>query len=287
MGDDEDAGGERYSSTTNDVEVQMIPSSTSNGATKKRTKTVIVKAGKVVKKKLVKKPVASSKDNAKDKLIKYAALFLLVGQMVGLVLLMRYSRTHRNPGQPLYLASSAVFAMEVMKFVICCFVIAHQSGGALLSELKQHVLESPWEMLKLCVPSLLYTVQNNLLYLALSNLDAATYQVCYQLKILTTAVFSALLLQVGLMLRGRKCARCTIASDIPSLAYIHSLAFIAQILYPEVDLTCDSHGRRGNRPSLWFRRQACHRSGRQGTSSRRSDCGSVCGWYVGLCGGIL
>ena len=180
----------------NGVEEQMIPTATSNGGTKKRTKTIVVKAGKVVKKKLVKKTSASSKENATNTLIKYAALFLLVGQMVGLVLLMRYSRTHRNPGQPLYLASSAVFVMEVMKFVICCVVIAYQSGGALLGELKEHVVDSPWEMLKLCVPSLLYTIQNNLLYLALSNLDAATYQVCYQLKILTTAVFSALLLQV-------------------------------------------------------------------------------------------
>jgi hypothetical protein len=178
------------------VEEQMIPAASNDGVTKKRTKTVVVKAGKVIKKKLVRKVISSSKESPREKLIKYSALFLLIAQMVGLVLLMRYTRTHRNPGQPMYLASSAVFVMEVMKFMICCVVIAYQSSGKLVGELKFHVLDSPGEMLKLCVPSLLYTVQNNLLYLALSNLDAATYQVCYQLKILTTALFSAILLQV-------------------------------------------------------------------------------------------
>jgi len=145
-------------------------------------------------------PVAA--ESAQAKLIKYAALFLLVAQMVGLVLLMRYSRTARDPNQPLYLASTAVFVMEVMKLVICFLVIAYQAGNVaqFLADLKLHILQSPYEILKLCVPSLLYTVQNNLLYLALTNLDAATYQVCYQLKILTTALFSAVLL-------GRKFSR--------------------------------------------------------------------------------
>jgi solute carrier family 35 (UDP-sugar transporter), member A1/2/3 len=140
-------------------------------------------------------PPNGSPSDGNNVLIKYGALFLLVAQMVGLVLLMRYSRTQpRNPDEPLYLASTAVFAMEVMKLVMCLIVIAIQTRGALVNELNVHLLQAPMEVLKLCVPSLLYTVQNNLLYLALTNLDAATYQVCYQLKILTTALFSAVLL---------------------------------------------------------------------------------------------
>lgn len=40
------------------------------------------------------------------------------------------------------------------------------------------------------VPASLYALQNNLAFYALRNLDPASYQVAYQLKILTTAMFS-------------------------------------------------------------------------------------------------
>lgn len=56
------------------------------------------------------------------------------------------------------------------------------------------IIQKPNETLKLLIPAGLYTLQNNLLFIALSNLDAATYQVTYQLKILTTALFSVLML---------------------------------------------------------------------------------------------
>jgi UDP-sugar transporter A1/2/3 len=129
-------------------------------------------------------------------LIKYGSLLLLVGQMLGLVLLMRYTRTHTVDSQ-LYLASTAVFMMEMSKFTLCTLIIFWEkqwSVTGLMEEIRKHTLGNPGDMLKLCVPSLLYTIQNNLLYVALTNLDAATYQILYQLKILTTAVFSKTML---------------------------------------------------------------------------------------------
>jgi len=175
------------------VEEQMIPgkSNMTDLGAKQRSRRMERKIGSTSRRRGKKRGDATPT----NVLIKYGALLLLVAQMVGLVLLMRVSRTNQTVGEPMYLASTAVFIMEVMKLGICCCVIAYQSDETLLHDLTEHVVQSPVEMAKLSVPSFLYTVQNNLLYFALTNLDAATYQVCYQLKILTTAVFSMILLQ--------------------------------------------------------------------------------------------
>ncbi|KAJ1501501.1 hypothetical protein HMI55_003363 [Coelomomyces lativittatus] len=48
------------------------------------------------------------------------------------------------------------------------------------------------------VPACLYTVQNGLQYVALTYMDAASYQVTYQWKVVTTAVWSVVLLNTSL-----------------------------------------------------------------------------------------
>ena len=56
------------------------------------------------------------------------------------------------------------------------------SPGATYAQFEADCIRAPRDFLKVAVPALLYVVQNNLLFLALSKLDAATYQV-YQVSL--------------------------------------------------------------------------------------------------------
>ncbi|XP_030630641.1 solute carrier family 35 member A3b [Chanos chanos] len=140
--------------------------------------------------------MSSSLSSSSSPRLKYVSLGVLVLQTTSLVLTMRYSRTLQEDG-PRYLASSAVVSAELLKIVACVWLVFMEhnfSMRGLNRVLKEEILNKPMETLKLAIPSGIYTLQNNLLYVALSNLDAATYQVTYQLKILTTAFFSVSML---------------------------------------------------------------------------------------------
>ena len=107
--------------------------------------------------------------------MKWLALFLLVVQNTALVLLMRSSLT--APGEH-YIVTTAVACMEGVKVLTC--LVVEGWGFPSLAAYGQHLsreLFKPRELAMLAVPSLLYTLQNNLLYIALANLDAAIYQV--------------------------------------------------------------------------------------------------------------
>lgn len=91
---------------------------------------------------------------------------------------------------------------EVVKLVTCLLLVFNEEGRDVpkfLKSLHKTIIANPMDTLKVCVPSLVYIVQNNLLYVSASHLDAATYQVTYQLKILTTAMFAVVILRKKLL----------------------------------------------------------------------------------------
>lgn len=140
-----------------------------------------------------------------------------------------------------YHTSTAVFLNEVMKLAICLTISLYELSRTLppsapattLFSILYDAVFAP-DCWKLAIPASLYTLQNTLQYVAVSNLSAATFQVTYQLKILTTALFSVT------MLRRRLSARKWLAlilltlgvaivqmpaSDIPTLPSLKGAHF--------------------------------------------------------------
>ena len=115
-----------------------------------------------------------------SKFKKYVSLLVLVIQNTALVLTMRYSRTVDGP---LYLASTAVVMTELLKLIISVSMVIYNNKMDLIVTLEllfNEIIGNYRETVNLSVPSVLYTVQNNLLYIALSYLNAATFQVSTQ-----------------------------------------------------------------------------------------------------------
>ncbi|KAL5288024.1 SLC35A2 family protein [Megaselia abdita] len=131
--------------------------------------------------------------------LKYVSLITLTLQNAVLGLSMRYSRTREGD---MFLSSTAVLMSEITKLLTCLILVFNEEGknfNKFVESLHRTIIQNPKDTLKVCVPSFVYIVQNNLLYVSASHLDAATYQVTYQLKILTTAMFAVVILRKKLM----------------------------------------------------------------------------------------
>jgi len=134
--------------------------------------------------------LGQKKDNRK-----WISLIALVLQTTSLVLLLRYSRTMKAER---YLSSTAIVMAEFLKGIICVGLVWLENDRSihrLFRAINEEIYSKPYDTSKLAIPSGLYSIQNNLLFIALSYLNAATYQVTYQLKILTTALFSVFMLK--------------------------------------------------------------------------------------------
>lgn len=124
--------------------------------------------------------------------LKYLSLITLTVQSAALTLTMRAARTQKE----LFSTPLAVTIAEILKFISCLLLVWYEEisiKGAYRS-IRTNIIENYIDTLKVAVPSFVYYIQNNLLYIGSTHLDAATSQVLYQLKILTTAIFSVLIL---------------------------------------------------------------------------------------------
>ena len=134
----------------------------------------------------------------------------LAFQNSALILVMHYSLTMPPVNGQRYHASTAVFLNEVIKLAISLTLALYEivtnpqaSQSATIMDIFEELAGAVFagDSWKMAIPAMLYTLQNSVQYIAAGNLDAATFQVTSQLKILTTAVFSVVLLGRALDMR--------------------------------------------------------------------------------------
>lgn len=114
----------------------------------------------------------------KDNFIKYGALALLVLQNAAVALVTSQSRTMSGPK---FFSTTAVVNIELIKFFICHVVVLVNDGFSLSSWCNTLAGNLDWkEIALISIPAFLYTIQNNLIYVALEFLDPTTFQLCYQ-----------------------------------------------------------------------------------------------------------
>ncbi|CAF1201930.1 unnamed protein product [Adineta ricciae] len=125
--------------------------------------------------------------------MKYVSLLLLTFQNVAGILLLRYVRTTTGPR---FINSTAVLNSEIQKTLLSIFFVICEERSVVngLKLIYEKVFHDSHDTIKTGVPAFLYLVQNYLLFVSISNLDAATFQVSFQLKIFTTAIFMMLIL---------------------------------------------------------------------------------------------
>ena len=97
-----------------------------------------------------------------------------------------------------FINSTAVAVSEAVKCAMSVLLIwLSKKGGnaqSVLATVHQALFADLLELLKVCIPAMLYLIQNNVIYTALAHLDAVTFQIAYQLKIVVALVSHRILL---------------------------------------------------------------------------------------------
>ncbi len=104
------------------------------------------------------------------------SLIVLVIQNASTILLLRYIRT--VPGD-LFFSTTAIVCQEIVKIIFSILFLYFETFSVrdLCSQISTQIIKNFYDSIKTGIPAFLYTIQNNLVYLAISNLDAAVFQV--------------------------------------------------------------------------------------------------------------
>ena len=137
---------------------------------------------------------SSSSAAKKDQAFRLFLLFMMTAQNTSVVLVTRYTRVGIS-NEDMYVINDLVMITEVGKLVLAAALEYNHTNGQLVRSIQENIFDRPCDFFRILIPSLLYLVQNSVLYIAISNLTAPMFQVTYQCKLLTTAIVSVIMLQ--------------------------------------------------------------------------------------------
>ncbi|KII73818.1 UDP-galactose translocator [Thelohanellus kitauei] len=127
--------------------------------------------------------------------LKSVSLVILTLQNTLIVLVGKAATIKSAPDK--FLTCTVVTISEIAKFIVCSLFLLKrcESFSSFVKTFHEELFIKYRQTLKVSVPALLYVIQNNLLLVGIDNLPAAVFQVSTQLKILTTALMSVMLLR--------------------------------------------------------------------------------------------
>uniref|UniRef100_A0A0R3RGZ0 UDP-galactose transporter n=1 Tax=Elaeophora elaphi TaxID=1147741 RepID=A0A0R3RGZ0_9BILA len=127
---------------------------------------------------------------------KYFIVIQMIFIWTSYTLMVRHSRSNTSKDLQ-YFPTTVVYLSEVIKLLITLFFV-FKFNNYNIDEfarcIRNEYFGKPKDLLKMAFPSIAYALQNNLDFVALSNLNASVYHVTTQLKVVTTAIFMMIIL---------------------------------------------------------------------------------------------
>lgn len=138
--------------------------------------------------------VAHPEWDSRNESLRLRLLVLMVLQNSATALVARYTRSSVAE-KDMFAVNDLIICCEITKLIVSGILESCTSDCGLVQSVKGNMLGQPLEFFAIVIPSLLFLMQNSILYVAVSNLSVPLFQVTYQMKLVTTAIMSMFLLQ--------------------------------------------------------------------------------------------